>query len=289
LFLSDLFRDPVEFPARTFNLALRVLLLRAAHLGQSFRQPPVGATQDGGRHLQIALEPGRWGGIPRWSLPLRFQKQFRLGQDALAGHPRTVTPSGIQLPGLPRVAVMLRKHCRHLLAVFQADAGYGNQKLHRHMRGDLAFPHLLLNGLRQKFDQRQAPRHPAHAAVEAARQFLQRVAQTLLHLRQQPPLFQGAFLWAEAQRPRQQQGLGFAHLPHRGFHRVPAELFQRRDTLVAVDHQVPFAVVLGNHHHDGRLLAALSQRGQQPALAVRFAHAQMLPAPVQLVKLQLHP
>ena len=37
-------------------------------------------------------------------LPLRFQKQFRLGQDALANHARAFAPGGIELPGLPRVA-----------------------------------------------------------------------------------------------------------------------------------------------------------------------------------------
>jgi hypothetical protein len=45
---------------------------------------------------------------------------------------------------------------------------------------------------------------------------------------------------------------------------------------------------LGDHHHDGRLLAAVSQRRQQPALPVRLADSQMLPSPVELVKLQLH-
>ena len=46
--------------------------------------------------------------------------------------------------------------------------------------------------------------------------------------------------------------------------------------------------VLGDDHDDGRLLAALSQRRQQPALSERLADSQMLPSPVQLVKLQLH-
>ena len=44
----------------------------------------------------------------------------------------------------------------------------------------------------------------------------------------------------------------------------------------------------GRHHNDGRLLTALSQRRQQPALPVRLADSPMLPSPVELVKLQLH-
>src|ERR1035437_9873963 len=42
---------------------------------------------------------------------------------------------------------------------------------------------------------------------------------------------------------------------------------------MAVDHQVTVAVVLGDDHDDGRLLAALSQRRQQPALSERLADA----------------
>ena len=101
-------------------------------------------------------------------------------------------------------------------------------------------------------------------------------------------MFERAFLRAEPQRPRQQQGFGFAHRPHCGFDRVPAQLFQRGQALVAVDYQETFVVVLANHHDDRRLLAAVSQRRQQLALPVRFADSQMLPSPVQLVKLQLH-
>jgi hypothetical protein len=65
-------------------------------------------------------------------------------------------------------------------------------------------------------------------------------------------------------------------------------LFERDHALVAVDHQVTFLVVLGDDHDDRRLLAAFSQRRQQPALPVRLADSQMLPSPVELVKLQLH-
>jgi hypothetical protein len=57
---------------------------------------------------------------------------------------------------------------------------------------------------------------------------------------------------------------------------------------MAVDHHVTFPVVFGNDHNDGRLLTALSQRCQQPALPVRLADSQMRPLAVELVKLQLH-
>jgi hypothetical protein len=176
----------------------------------------------------------------------------------------------------------------HLRTLLQADTRYRHQILHRQLCRDGSLAHLLLDGFRQQLHQRQAPRHPTHAAVEAARQLLQRVAQALLHLRQQPALFQRAFLRTEAQRPVQQQSFGGTHRPDGGFDRVPAQLLERRDTLMAVDHQVTVAMVWGQDHHDGRLLTGLSQGGQQVPLEARLADSQVFPSPVELVKLQLH-
>jgi hypothetical protein len=242
LFLSDSCRHPVQFPARAFDLALRLFLSQAIHLRQGFDEPPAGAAQNGNCHLQVALQSGRDrpGGRRR---PLCFQKQFRLGQDALADHARAVPPGGIELSGLPRVATVLDESGGHPRAVFHLDSRHRHQILHRQLRAERCFTHLLLDALRQQLDQRQSPRHPTHATVEAARQLLQRVTKTLLHLRQQPALFQRAFLWTAAQRPVQQQSFGFAHCPDRGFDRVPAQLLQHRDALVAVDHQVTILLV----------------------------------------------
>jgi hypothetical protein len=72
-FLSDARRHALQFPARAFDLPLRLFLLRLAHLRQSFREPPAGAAQNRARHLQIALDSGR-GRSGRCRLPLRFQK-----------------------------------------------------------------------------------------------------------------------------------------------------------------------------------------------------------------------
>ena len=110
----------------------------------------------------------------------------------------------------------------------------------------------------------------------------------MLHLGKQPALFERAFLRAHALRPRQQQRFGSTHRPDRRFDGVASELLERGDAFVAVDHQIAFVVILGDYDNDGRLLAALSQRRQQLALAVRLAHSQMLPPPVELMKLQLH-
>jgi hypothetical protein len=56
-----------------------------------------------------------------------------------------------------------------------------------------------------------AERHPDGAAVEATRQFLETIADPLARLRQEPALFDRAFLRAAPQRPRQQHDFGFAH------------------------------------------------------------------------------
>jgi len=221
-------------------------------------------------------------------LPLRFQKQFRLGENAFPGHARALAPSRVELSGLPCVATVLSEHRRHPLALLRIHARHRHQIFQRHLRRDLALAHLLLDRFRQPLHQSQTPRYPARAAVEAARQFVHRVPEALLHLNQQPALFQRAFLRAEAQRPRQHQGLGFAHRPHCGVDRIPAELLQRGDALVAVNHQVAFVVVWGNNYHDRGLLAAVGQRRQQSALAERLTDSQVFPSPVQLVKLQLH-
>jgi len=207
----------------------------------------------------------------------------------LADQGRGGAPGGVQLPGLPRVAVMLSEHSGHPLAVFQADAGYRHQELHGDVGGDFALPHLLLDGLRQEIDQGQPPRHPTEAAIKATRQLLSSIAVALLQLRQQPALFQGGLVWGEAQRAVQHQRLGFAQRPDHGFHGVPTQLLERRQTLVAVDDHIAVRLAFGRHHHDRRLLSRLGQRGQQAPLPSGMADPQMLPAPIELVELQLHP
>ena len=152
LFLSDSRRHSVQFPARVFDLALRLFLLRASHLRQGFGEPPAGAMQDGNRHLQIALESGS-GRLGGWRLPLRFQKQFRFGEDTLADHTRAVPPGGIELSGLPRVAMVLDESGSHPHAVFPADSRHRYQILHRQLRPQHPFAYLLLDRLWQQFDQ----------------------------------------------------------------------------------------------------------------------------------------
>jgi hypothetical protein len=85
LFLSDSSFHPVQFAPRAFHLALHLFLVLAVHLRQRFGKPAAGTLQDGNRHLQIALECDS-GGPGDGRLPLRFQKQFRFGEDTFSNH-----------------------------------------------------------------------------------------------------------------------------------------------------------------------------------------------------------
>jgi hypothetical protein len=183
---------------------------------------------------------------------------------------------------------MLGEDCGHSLAILQALACHRYQKLQRHLRQDLALAHLLLDCLRQNLYQSQPPRYPAHTAVEPARQLVEPVAEALLQLGQKPTHLQRGLVFGQAQRAVQQHCRSLAHRPHHRFHRVPAQLLQSRDPLIAVDDHVTIRVAFRCYDHDGCLLPAVGQRRQQPPLPRRMAHSQVLPAPIELVKLQLH-
>jgi hypothetical protein len=266
---------------------MRLFLFRTSHLRQRFGKPPSGATQDGEHHIQVSLHLCDRCRLGWCRLPLCFQKQLRLSENAFTDRARAVAPCRVQLPCLPRIAAVRNESVRHARAVVDVDSRHRHQILHRHLRRQFSFAHLLLDRFRQQLHQRQSPRHPTGAAVEAARQLVERIAEAMLHLRQQPALFERALLRAEPQRPRQQHRFGFAHRPDCGFHCVPAQLFQCGHALMAIDHQVTVRRC-GGHDDDGCLLAAVSQRGQQSALPLRLTDSQMFPSPVQLVKLQVH-
>jgi len=173
-----LFFNASDLLARGFAL-LPIQLARSCS-----GQPPLRPVHDCRHRLQIAQQFGGRGGGGFYFLPLRFEKQLRRIQDAFADRERPLAPGGIQLAGSARIAVILGEDGGHPLAVLQALAGHGHQKLHRHLRQDLALAHLLLDRFRQKLHQRQPPRYPAHAAIEPARQLIEPIAEALLQLRQ---------------------------------------------------------------------------------------------------------
>ena len=52
--------------------------------------------------------------------------------------------------------------------------------------------YLLLHAFRKLIDQRQPARYPTQAAIKAARQLVETIAETLLQFGQQPAFFQSA-------------------------------------------------------------------------------------------------
>jgi hypothetical protein len=93
----------------------------------------------------------------------------------------------------------------------------------------------LLHRFGKLFHQSQPARDPAHAAIKAACQIFEAVAETPFQLRKQPALLQRRFLFGKTHRAIQHQGLGLTHRPNDGFNRIPAQLFQSGHAFVAVN------------------------------------------------------
>lgn len=152
---------------------------------------PECSLRDGGDLTQFFVE--------RAGRLLRSAEQLRRRQNAFAHRRTGVSPGLIKLTGLARSPLLFGETDGHAPAVFHVDAGRRHQVAHGDLRGDLAFAHQLLHGLRQGFYQRQTACHPLPAPVEAARQFFDRTAQAALHLLEQPALFERRFRLAHAQ------------------------------------------------------------------------------------------
>jgi hypothetical protein len=273
----------------TINLLPQLSALIAIQLDRRAGQAPMGPMDDRHHHPQIARQFGhgrrRW---PEITLPLSFQEQLRLIENAQPDRRRSVSPGGVQLSGFAAGEPMRRKRFGHALTVFEAHTCHRYQKLHGHVGRDRTAADLSLHALGKLIDQRQTARYPTRAAIEAARQLVESIAKALLQFGQQPAFFQRRLMFRPAQRTVQDQSFGLAHRPDHSLHRVPAQLLQRRYPLVAVDHQVTVNLAGNRHHHNRRLLPRGGQRRQQPPLSLRPANPQMFPAPIQLMKLKLH-
>jgi hypothetical protein len=220
-------------------------------------------------------------------LALRLQKQLRFIQKPLTNRSCRSSPGGIQLSRFTAAQPVARKPLGHAPAVFRARPRHRHQELHRYVRRDRAIAHLLLHAVGKQLHQAHPTRYPTRAAIETASQLLQPIAEPLLQFNQQPAFFESRFVIARTHRPVQKQGLHFAQRPDHRFHRVLAQLLQRRDPLVAVDHQVTVRL-LGRNHYDRRLLTAGRQRREQTPMPFRPAHTKMLQAPLKLMEFQTH-
>ncbi len=196
------------------------------------------------------------------ALPLRFEKQLRLFENPLPNGSRGASPGRIQLPGFPAGEAVGGQRGGEPLAVLGAGARHRHQELHRHLSRDRALAHLLLHALGKQLDQGQPARYPTGAAIQPACQLLQTVPEVLLQFRQEPAFFQRRLALTPAQRTIEHQSFGLAQRPHHRLHRVPAQLFERLQALVAVNDQVTVGLAGEGHHHDRGLLARGRQRGQ---------------------------
>lgn len=196
----------------------------------------------------------------RFDLPLRFEKQLWLLQNPLPDTRRSPAPGGIELPGFTQREAMPDQSLRHAPTVGETGARHGRQKLYRCLGRYLSPAHLLLHTFRKKLDQPQPPRHPTRTAIQSPRQILHSIAKTPLQFRQQPALLQRRLPSREMETAIQHHRLGFPQRPYHSFHRVPSQLLQRSDALVAVDDQVTIPLPGHRHHHDRSLLTAGGQR-----------------------------
>ena len=98
--------------------------------GSGPRQPALRAVHNRHHHFQVAQQFGaRSGRCFLLRLPLRFEKQLGIIEDAFADCGRALAPGAIQLPGLTSIEVMLGEDRRHPLAILQALACHRHQKL----------------------------------------------------------------------------------------------------------------------------------------------------------------
>jgi len=85
-------------------------------------------------------------------LLLRFEKQLRVGQHALAHGRFGIAPGVIERGGLSGGPVLIGEDGGHLEALLEAHSRYRHQVSHGDLGADLAFAHLLLDRLRQRLD-----------------------------------------------------------------------------------------------------------------------------------------
>jgi len=262
--------------------------LRSVQLQRGAHQTAIGSPRHRDHNLQIPTQllhsRQRGSGL---LLSLRLQKQLRLIQKPVTNRPGCASPGGIQLSRFTAAQPVAGKSLCHTPAVFRAAPRHRYQILHRHMRRDRPAAHLLLHTLRKQFHQAHPSRHPTAAAIKAARQLLQPIAETLLQFHQQPAFFQSRFMIPAAHGAIQKQSLHFAQRPDHRLHRVPAQLLECSHPLITVDHQITISL-FGCDHDDRRLLTARGQRGQQAPLTLRTAHVKVLQTPLKLMKFQPH-
>jgi hypothetical protein len=289
--LFDVPCETAEFVECVLEAMLGTIQIDSVHHGSRLPPAPAGPTGNGRDHFQIPQQPDCGGlcfGLSFADLAAGLEKERRLFENPRSHPRRAVAPGGIKFTSRAAGEPVGGERAGHLFAVLDVGARHRNEELHSHVRGDSAFPHFLLDRVRQELDQRQTPRDPTGTAVKAAGEFVQPVAETLFEFREQPALLQGSLALGCPQRLAEQKRLGFVHLPHRSAHGVATHPPQGRYPLVAVDDQIAVRIVTDGYDHDRHLLARGRKRGQKSSLPVRASHMQVFESKIELVKLQIH-
>ena len=284
----ELRRKTAKLIDRTLDLVVRLSALGRVQFHRRAAETTIGPPRNRCHYFQITTQfhHDRRGRL-HCMLPLRLQKQLRLIQKPIANRRCCSPPGCIQLSRFSATQPATGKPLGHAPAVVRTGPRHRHQQLHRYVRRDRAIAHLLLNTAGKQLHQTHPTRHPTRAAIKTPGQYLQPIAEALFQFHQKPAFFQRRLVIARTHRPVQKQSLHFTQRPDHRFHRVPAQLLERRDPLIAVDHQITISM-FGRDHDDRRLLTAGRQRRQQSPLPPRTTHAKVLQAPLKLMEFQPH-
>ena len=170
-------------------------------------------------------------------------------------------------------------------AVSRVGARQRHEVFHRGVRDERAILDVALHGIGEGSHQPEAPRDPAHAAIEAARQDVQRQTMLLMQRAQQPALLERAVGRVCVEQLPKDQRIRLRHLPEHGGHRVALQPAEAADAFMAVHDHVGGA---RRHNHDWHLLTGVRQRRQEAPFPRRLPHPQPLIPHIELMKFQLH-
>jgi hypothetical protein len=252
-------------------------------------QAPGGPARDGAEHVQVGDQRVRGRGF---RADARGPRVFRQAQDQPGvGQHEGLRRRRARDVGLVQAADLARRESMGRDRVGELDTGLRlgarqrHEVLHRGMGHDPSLADVLLDRGRQRAHQVEAPRHPAHAAIEPPRQHVEREPVVLPQGPQEPALLEHAVGGLGLEQLPQDQRVGFAQVPLHGRDRVPVQTAETADAFVPVNHDVRRRPV---HDHDRHLLADVGQRGQEASLPCRLAYAQRRVPQIQLMEFELH-
>jgi hypothetical protein len=200
------------------------------------------AARDGAQDVEIGDQ--RLGGRGVWShggmRPVvgHSQHERGVGEHELAGRVGAGDVDLIEPADLTRREPMRHDGLDEAHAVARVGARQRDEVFHRGVRDELAVLDTVLDGIGQGAHQAEASRDPAHAAIEAARQRLERQPVILMQRAQEPALFERAVGRVSVEKLPKDQRLGLRHLPEDRGDGVALQPAEAADPFVAVHDDV---------------------------------------------------